>query len=99
MNKTRAIGLITLAAIAGATVAVIYALLAVSGQPYFRGPWIVGLTVGFLTMPALLIQELYPESWAIRYNWTAIIVGNGVWYALFMTISCLAVGIIKRHRR
>ncbi len=99
MNKIKAGAVIVLAGIAGTAIALTYSVLAVSGPPYFRGPWIVGLVIGFLTMPSLLIQELYPASWAIKYNWLAIIAGNGLWYSVLAVIIYLVIGTIRKHRR
>jgi hypothetical protein len=50
------------------------------------------------TMPALLIQELFPASWVIKYNWLAVIAGNGLWYSVLAAISCLVGGAIRKHR-
>lgn len=98
MNKIMIGKIILMAGIAGAAIALIYSVLAVSGPPYFRGPWIIGLLIGFLTMPALLIQELFPASWVIKYNWLAVIAGNGLWYSVLAAISCLVGGAIRKHR-
>ena len=99
MDKPSAGGFIALAGFIGAAVAVTYSMLVLSGEPYFRGPWIIGLIVGFMTMPALLIQELFPATWTIKYNWMAIIAGNSLWYSIIIAITCLVVPSIRKRKR
>jgi hypothetical protein len=81
-RRWRARTVIAASALFGVLTAAAYFALAVPGPPYYLEP-VSGFIANILTLPALLFQELYPNDWTIKYNSAALIITNGVLFALF----------------